>query len=652
MSDPRSTSSAGDAAIDAEVGWRTLVAIGVVAGDLSPLAIARYGTVHPALAAAAVDVAVDEGILVDGVIAPIVAAEVVAELDPRHKAAIHAAVARHLMTQGPSRLEESLEHAAAAGELVPLDEQVSVAEQAGRTALSIGDYDSAHRLLTLADRLDLWAEPVRRIDRLADLADALHGLGRVNEARDCLARGFDLAEMISDGTRSANLAVRYAYPVDWYAGDVRASALLNRAAALDPGPEERIALMAARAAVEMRIPLPAMDGQQLSWITRASLAQPLADDALVAAGDASPFVRLTALLAWRTTHRAPEFLGQRLEATREALDLAQSLRLADRQVDAALMLAVDALESVDRPLFERALSVARWVADRDGNPRLGWHTATVAARAALLDGDVEDAERHQRRAAELGASIGAPGWVGADLSIGFQIALHRGDPIELAQWTTDDDHPALSNPIGRICLAQVQAILGDTDAAGRNLRRAMRGFDPEASLLQNAVRAGLLVGTLGIEDLIQPLIDVLEPWRDRYAVDSNAWWCDGPVALALSALNLAAGRVEVADADLDLAGLIARRLGDTAALRTADDLRGRIGFRRDRLEPGRWPRGLTRREVDILHLIAHGYTNNQIAEQLAFSVSTIRSEVSSIYRKLGVRSRSEAVTKAIALGVF
>ena len=56
---------------------------------------------------------------------------------------------------------------------------------------------------------------------------------------------------------------------------------------------------------------------------------------------------------------------------------------------------------------------------------------------------------------------------------------------------------------------------------------------------------------------------------------------------------------------------------------------------------------LTDREVDILTLMVQGLPNNDIAEQLFVSRSTIKFHVSNILSKLGVTSRTEAVALAI-----
>jgi DNA-binding NarL/FixJ family response regulator len=78
-------------------------------------------------------------------------------------------------------------------------------------------------------------------------------------------------------------------------------------------------------------------------------------------------------------------------------------------------------------------------------------------------------------------------------------------------------------------------------------------------------------------------------------------------------------------------------------------LRGLEHVRRDfdALSP---PDPLTRREVEILRLIAGGYSNREIADALGTAEGTVKNHTSSILSKLGVRDRTRAVLKALELG--
>ena len=60
---------------------------------------------------------------------------------------------------------------------------------------------------------------------------------------------------------------------------------------------------------------------------------------------------------------------------------------------------------------------------------------------------------------------------------------------------------------------------------------------------------------------------------------------------------------------------------------------------------------LSDREREILGLIAHGFTNSTIAERLYLSEGTVKNYVSSIFTKLGVSDRTQAVILAFRYGL-
>jgi DNA-binding NarL/FixJ family response regulator len=62
------------------------------------------------------------------------------------------------------------------------------------------------------------------------------------------------------------------------------------------------------------------------------------------------------------------------------------------------------------------------------------------------------------------------------------------------------------------------------------------------------------------------------------------------------------------------------------------------------------PDPLTRREVEVLRLIAGGYSNREVAQMLGTSPGTIKNHTSTILSKLGVRDRTRAVLKALERG--
>jgi DNA-binding CsgD family transcriptional regulator len=61
---------------------------------------------------------------------------------------------------------------------------------------------------------------------------------------------------------------------------------------------------------------------------------------------------------------------------------------------------------------------------------------------------------------------------------------------------------------------------------------------------------------------------------------------------------------------------------------------------------------LTAREKEVLQLMAEGLANKQIAMRLSISEHTVKFHLSSLYSKLGVSSRTEAVKRGLGLGLI
>jgi DNA-binding CsgD family transcriptional regulator len=68
--------------------------------------------------------------------------------------------------------------------------------------------------------------------------------------------------------------------------------------------------------------------------------------------------------------------------------------------------------------------------------------------------------------------------------------------------------------------------------------------------------------------------------------------------------------------------------------------------------PQTYPAGLSAREAEVLGLVATGLTNAEVAERLFLSPRTINWHLSSIYRKLGSHSRTEAARFASEHGLL
>lgn len=60
---------------------------------------------------------------------------------------------------------------------------------------------------------------------------------------------------------------------------------------------------------------------------------------------------------------------------------------------------------------------------------------------------------------------------------------------------------------------------------------------------------------------------------------------------------------------------------------------------------------LSERELEVLHLVAEGLSNREIADRLVIGIGTVKTHINNVYGKLGVHSRTRALARAAALGL-
>jgi DNA-binding CsgD family transcriptional regulator len=394
----------------------------------------------------------------------------------------------------------------------------------------------------------------------------------------------------------------------------------------------------------MRIPLIEDDGQQAAWITRPGVAQPMAEKAVAASVGLPDEARILALLAWRGTHRAPDFLERRVEISTEAFDLAQQLRDPVFQVDAGVWLAVDAYEAGDRAAYDRTVAMVRWVAGRDGNPRLRWRALTLTAGQAMLDGDLASATTARLEATAMADRASLPGMRAADLFLYGQAAISRNDRSELEVVCSFGEMPLSNNPIAMAGLAYAHSQVGDPAIALRLAQQALDRCEPEGSLLLVATRVAAVATQLEAQELARKVIGVLTPWRGHFSVDGNGWWCDGPVDAWLTLLHQTAGDELRARELLPVAWKAAEITADQRSLDRLSLLRkGHNGVMPSVV--------LSPRQLAVLELVATGATNAEVAQRLNFSVSTTRLTLASLFDLFGTRNRRELAMAALAAGV-
>lgn len=130
--------------------------------------------------------------------------------------------------------------------------------------------------------------------------------------------------------------------------------------------------------------------------------------------------------------------------------------------------------------------------------------------------------------------------------------------------------------------------------------------------------------------VLAALIFVLKYMEYRYLLhDLRVEVYIGVVAVLFTALGVWAG-----------SKLLAGRQGASATPRRVPDVEALRAF------------GISARELEVLRLMARGGSNQEIADQLFISLPTVKSHTSSLFGKLEVRRRTEAVHKAKSLGLI
>src|SRR5215470_5921861 len=246
-------------------------------------------------------------------------------------------------------------------------------------------------------------------------------------------------------------------------------------------------------------------------------------------------------------------------------------------------------------------------------------SALLQGIARVLSGDLDSGDAHLEDSVAAGEKAGGP-HLAIALGERSLLAIARGEWVEAeilaGQARTVLQQAGIDESVATSLVCAVQA------------RTALhRGDGPAAR--QQAVSAQRML----------PWLTYTLPWL---AVQARIELTR--VYLALS--DLAGARTLMREID----EVLKRRPGLGTLAGEAAALRARLDNERGAVVPG--PSALTAAELRVLPLLPTHMPAHEIAAQLFLSHNTIRTEMKSIYRKLGAVTRSQAVTQARQLGLL
>jgi LuxR family maltose regulon positive regulatory protein len=268
--------------------------------------------------------------------------------------------------------------------------------------------------------------------------------------------------------------------------------------------------------------------------------------------------------------------------------------------------------------------------------------SVVLARLRLTEGDTDAAAAALEQARPLVDQAAFPDWAARFARCEVELWLAQDKLRTAVSWAEDVLHDEaldgrMEREIAQLAVARVLIVKGD----GPSLERA-------SELLDHLLRAAAAEGRSGIQVEALALHALAEQRR-------------GNEVAAMTSLEHA---LRLAEPEgfvrlfVDLGLPMARLLQDARARRLMPEyvatLLAAFGAAVASSLPGAraLPEPLSRREQDVLRLLAAGLTNSEIADALFISPETVKKHTGSIYGKLGVGNRTEAAAKSRALGIL
>jgi DNA-binding NarL/FixJ family response regulator len=208
-----------------------------------------------------------------------------------------------------------------------------------------------------------------------------------------------------------------------------------------------------------------------------------------------------------------------------------------------------------------------------------------------------------------------------------------------------EDHPVLRGVIRLACEHSCDlAIVGEVDDGEQALEMA-RELSPDVIVLDLSLPGELqgldVARRLRAEESTAKILILTGRTDDRSVFDSIRAGADG-------FLEKTAGVRFIADALTRVAA--GERVFSPDQERSALQELGRMA-RRARASSGAQAI-VTPRELEILEFVSLGLTVKQVATRLGLSPRTVEAHIAKLYRKLGVRNRVQAISRAVSLGLI
>jgi two-component system response regulator NreC len=197
-----------------------------------------------------------------------------------------------------------------------------------------------------------------------------------------------------------------------------------------------------------------------------------------------------------------------------------------------------------------------------------------------------------------------------------------------------DDHPIVRRGLRQVLEAEPDFEVVAEAAELESARRFLRGHKPDVLVADLNMPGG---------STLDALPELRKEFPDTQIVVLTMQDEPAYARRALTAGVLGYVLKEAADTEL-VQAIRAAAAGDSF-------LNPRLGARLAAAPPPGPPGGLSEREVDVLRMLALGYTNAQIGEALFISVRTVETHRGHIQQKLGVTDRPGLVRYALEHGL-